>query len=167
MKYAIDTEFIDTPEHTELLSLAVVREDGEYRYFEFAFQEEAVTPWLEQHVMPHLAPSTSQISFAMAADALRSWINKHEDPHPEFWAYYGAYDWYWMQRVMGGMMNKPDHWPMLFIEFANQGSVPQYFKPEHHALADARSLMQELRGRNISMQRAPLESPYSEGGARG
>jgi hypothetical protein len=152
MKYALDTEFIDTEVASHLISLAIVREDGEHRYFEFPFPRAAMTPWLNENVVPHLIQSQTGIiipaalwNFPLAASDLRTWINKQQDPHPEFWAYYNSYDWYWLCRVMGGMMNLPAHWPHRCKEFADRGTVPQHFQPKHHALADARSLMKQMQ----------------------
>jgi hypothetical protein len=142
VKYAIDTEFIDTPAGSELISLAVVREDGEYRYYEFDFDIGKADPWLKTYVLPHLIKECGALyTFGRAASELTAWINKHNDPHPEFWAYYATHDWYWLCRDMGGMMRLPAHWPHRPKEFADYGTVPAFFRPKHHALADARSLM--------------------------
>jgi hypothetical protein len=158
MKYAIDTEFIDTSSCSALISLAVVREDGAYRYYELEYPKDQLTPWLLENVIPHLEvqPGSALTVWdgalwapdGIAAD-LRGFINKAQDPHPEFWAYYATYDWYWLCRVMGGMMNLPDHWPNRPKEFADYGKVEQHFLPKHHALADARSLMKQMHSRGV------------------
>lgn len=103
MKYIIDTEFIDTPTCSALISLAIVREDGEYRYFEFDYPESEMTPWLRENVVPHL---TGERTFpaSYAAHKIEEFIG---DDKPEFWAYYGAYDWYWFCRLWGGFMSMP------------------------------------------------------------
>ena len=49
MIYIIDTEFIDTPNASELISLAILREDGQSRYFEFDFPRQYLTEWLEKN----------------------------------------------------------------------------------------------------------------------
>ena len=143
MKYAIDTEFIDTEEFSWLISLAVVRQDGQARYYEFDYPAKYLSPWLIENVVPHLSRMPA-VPFTEAAADLRDWLSKANDPHPEFWAYYASYDWYWLCRVMGGLMQTPDHWPKRVKDFADYGTVPQYFVPKHHALADARSLMMQM-----------------------
>lgn len=80
MKYAIDTEFIDTPECSALISLAVVAEDGRSHYFEFHFPQDYVTPWLEEHVIPHLTGPI--VSFEIAAVLITHLVGK--DSRPEF-----------------------------------------------------------------------------------
>lgn len=54
MRYAIDTEFIDTPSCSALISLAIVREDMVASYFEFSCPSEELTPWLKENVVIHL-----------------------------------------------------------------------------------------------------------------
>jgi hypothetical protein len=72
----------------------------------------------------------------------------HASPKPEFWAYYGDYDWVVLCQLFGTMMDLPKGWPMMCMDL-KQLAVhlgcsmlpPQYmtdFNPEHHALNDAR-----------------------------
>jgi hypothetical protein len=141
MKYAIDTEFIDTPNCSALISLAIVNERGLYRYFEFEYPSTEMTSWLLEHVVPHLGPARDRTTFTKAAIEIMSFVG----PSPEFWCYYGAYDWYWFCRLFGGFMNMPQSWPMRFKEFADiQDGVPNISGSEHNALNDARSLIQAI-----------------------
>lgn len=146
MKYAIDTEFIDTPTCSALISLAIVAENGDHNYFEFEYPQAEITPWLSQHVVPHLGDAP--VSFALAACEIESLV--YRNGAPEFWCHYGAYDWYWFCRLWGGFVNMPQTWPMLFREFALiQPSVPNIGTAEHNALADAQSVMQAMRLRGL------------------
>lgn len=144
MRYALDTEFIDTPKDSTLLSLALVSETGEHRYFEFEFNWMCLSPWLRQNVFPLLGPKSKWSTKQQARASIRDWLR--EDPAPEIWAYYGAYDWYWFSRVFGGFMEFPKHFPMRFREFAElQDGVPDIAGAPHHALNDAHSLMAAMK----------------------
>lgn len=146
MKYIIDSEFIDTPTCSALISLAIVREDGAHRYFEFDYPEHEITPWLRENVVAHLGKGRT--TFALASRSIEDFIGAD---CPEFWAYYGAYDWYWFCRLWGGFMKMPQpHWPMLFFEFAMvQQGVPDVAGAEHHALNDCRSILHAMKLRGM------------------
>lgn len=136
MKYSIDCEFIDTPDCSALISIAVVRDDYTFRYFEFDFPRDQLTDWLNKNVVPHL--DGTKTTFAEAAKSIKEFVG--DDARPEFWCYYGAYDWYWFCRLFGGFISMPPHWPHRFRELADyhQG-IPNNHGPEHNALADALS----------------------------
>lgn len=146
MKYILDTEFIDTPTCSALISLAIVREDGAHRYFEFSYPKDEITPWLRENVIPHVGKV--KVSFGMAALAIERFIG---DDKPEFWAYYGAYDWYWFCRLWGGFMSMPDKsWPMRYCEFADiQDGVPDVAGAGHNALNDCRSILHAMKLRGM------------------
>jgi hypothetical protein len=150
MKYIIDTEFIDTPTCSALISLAIVREDGAHRYFEFDYPKSELTPWLRENVVPHLTmPHMDPPTWPHeAARAIEDFIG---DDKPEFWAYYGAYDWYWFCRLWGGFMSMPDKgWPIFFHEFREiQDGVPDVAGAGHNALNDARSILHAMKLRGM------------------
>lgn len=139
MKYVIDSEFIDTPTCSALISFAIVREDNAYRYFEFAFPEEELTPWLREHVVPHL--SGERTTFAEAAKEIERFIGADR---PEVWAYFGAYDWYWFCRLWGGMMHLPPTWPHRFNEVAHV-ALPEPAAVPHNALSDCHAILRALK----------------------
>jgi hypothetical protein len=147
VKYIIDTEFIDTPTASALISLAILRADGAYLYFEFDYPKHELTDWINKNVVPHLVGKTC-VTFAQAAAQIREFIG---DDKPEFWCYYGAYDWYWFCRLFGGFMLMPDGWPMLFREFAYiQQGVPDVAGAEHNALNDCRSILVAMKARGLA-----------------
>lgn len=140
MKYALDTEFIDTG-CSALISLGIVGEDGREAYFEFYFPDDAITPWLKQNVIPHL--KGTKFTFGEASKKLIDFV---DGTIPEIWCYYGAYDWYWFCRIFGGRMNVPRPFENFFHEFREkQNGVPDINGPAHNALNDARSLMDAMR----------------------
>lgn len=144
MKFALDTEFIDTPTASECISLALVAADGRELYIEFPYTESEITPWLAKNVVPML--KLDKISFKQGAQVIRDFVGGSKFDQPEFWAYYASYDWYWFSRVFGGFMEFPDFYPMLVRDFAYlQQGVPNISGPEHFALNDARSLMHAMK----------------------
>jgi 3' exoribonuclease, RNase T-like len=139
MIYTFDAEFIDTPLTSELISFGIVNEKMQTRYFEFDFDQKLLTPWLDQNVVPHL--SGKRTTFYDAVQELTAFVT---DPQQaEFWAFYGAYDWYWLCRLFGGMMSVPEGWPRGYTELAYLvEEVPAVSGPEHHAENDAISTME-------------------------
>lgn len=137
MRYALDTEFIDTPTCSALISLAVVREDGESRYFEFTYPEEELTPWLRENVVPYLNGNHFH-SPGRAATELKEFIGT--DTQANVWCYFGAYDWYFFCRLFGGFMNMPDVFGQRFHELAERRR-PVAVGNEHNALDDAHGVM--------------------------
>jgi hypothetical protein len=148
VKFALDTEFIDTPTASECISLALVAADERELYVEFPYPESEITPWLAQHVVPMLG--SDKVSFKQAAQQIREFVGGSKFDVPEFWAYYAAYDWYWFCRVFGGFMQLPQHYPHLVRDFAYvQQGVPNVSGPEHFALNDAKSLMAAMKLRGV------------------
>jgi len=100
-----------------------------------------LTPWLQENVVPHL--SGKRTTFYDAAQELTAFV---ADPwQAEFWAYYGAYDWYWFCRLFGGMMSVPEGCPRGYHELAYYtGGVPNA-GAEHHAENDAVSTMEHFK----------------------
>jgi hypothetical protein len=149
LKFALDTEFIDTPAASQCISLALVAADGRELYVEFEYPEAEITPWLRQNVVPMLG--NDKVSFKQAAARIGRFVGGSKVDAPEFWAYYAAYDWYWFCRVFGGFMELPDHYPHLVRDFAYiQQGVPRVAGPEHFALNDARSLMVAMKKRGVA-----------------
>lgn len=148
MHYALDTEFIDTPSCSALISLGLAAEDGRNLYLEFDYPKAELTPWLDENVVPHL--SGTPVSLAGAREQISSFCRPLVYGRPQFWAYYGAYDWYWLGRVFGGLRNLPRGFPFRHREAAEliQG-IPAIAGPEHNALNDAVSLMHVLRSRRL------------------
>lgn len=147
MKFIIDTEFIDTPTASELISFAIVRQDGESRYFEFDYPKEELTPWLKENVVPHLTGRVHS-TFKKASEEIVAFIGNHR---PEFWCYYGAYDYYWFCRLFGGFMKMPQYWPHRFKEFADiQDGVPPIAGVQHNALNDCRAVLAVMKSKRMA-----------------
>lgn len=153
MIFTLDTEFIDTPTCSELISLGMVSQDKRELYLEFKYTESEITPWLQNNVVSQLSGvEHHQWRFEQAAIHIMDFIGGSKADPPKIWAYYSSYDWYWFCRIFGGMMGLPEFYPHRALDFANyQQGVPDLCGPPHHALNDAKSLMIMVR-MSLAMQ---------------
>ncbi len=138
MKIWFDTEFIDTGREVHLLSLGMIREDGAAYYAE---PEDAprhlACEWVQKNVIPHLSGPT------ISRKQMRIEVREFCGFRPEFWAYFGAYDWVLMCQLFGRMLDVPDHWPNFCMDVQqerirlNVAKLPEQLSTEHNALNDA------------------------------
>ena len=145
MRYFFDTEFYERDSGVVLISIGVVADDHSEFYAENARFDRTVTTnqWIEDHVVPQLTgPKLDPYEIAHElCDFVK--IGEHWRD-TEFWAYYGAYDWYNLCKLFGGMLNLPPKWPWLFHElrtFLDEQGFPNFTQPDnesHNALNDAR-----------------------------
>lgn len=150
VRYFLDTEFIERPHTIDLLSIALVCEDGRsiYRVSSDA-DRDAASDWVKEHVLPrlHAAPFVPEDVLAprekIASDLLA--FIKAKDGEPEFWTWYGDYDWVVFCWLFGCMVDLPQGFPMFALDLRQtvwQFNVPRGAlapKPsvEHNAWHDA------------------------------
>lgn len=139
MKIWFDTEFIEDGRTIDLLSIGMVREDGDELYFENAEVDRTrASPWVKENVIPHLT------GLRYSRWYIANEITRFAGEKPEFWAYYADYDWVVLCQVFGTMMDLPKGWPMYcrdikqLCDSLGNPKLPAQGKGEHHALADAR-----------------------------
>lgn len=134
-----DTEFIDDGRTVELLSVGVVRDDGETYYAEPAEADRSrANPWVRANVLPLLTGPV--LPRAEIANQLKEFAG----PAPEWWASFGAYDWVLLCQLYGPLEDHPRDWPWYCRD------VQQYAEhvgadlnglaqpaDQHNALADA------------------------------
>jgi hypothetical protein len=158
MKYYLDTEFIESPCTIDLISIAIVREDGRYLYAENSQCDfSKANDFVKQHVLPQLImrrgiahaekmPGNS-LRILAPPGAIKSVILEFiGDNKPEFWGYYADYDWVAFCWLFGAMVDLPRGWPMYcrdLKQLADQMGVTSEECPvvqgdEHNALSDAR-----------------------------
>jgi hypothetical protein len=159
-----DTEFLEDGRTIELISIALVADDGREYYAvnrDMPQAEIARHDWLMVNVWPSL-PRLPVTEFkyrkynrlnldldsplikhhAIIADEVSEFIR--HTPDPELWAYYGAYDHVVLSQLWGRMIDHPAWVPMwtndLKQEWARLGrpTMPEQADGEHNALADAR-----------------------------
>lgn len=136
-----DCEFVEDGRTIDLLSIGMVRDDGATYYAEPAETDRSrANPWVVANVLPHLnGPVKPRAMIATE-------IVRFAGPDPEFWAYFGAYDWVAPCQLYGTMMDLPDGWPMWCRDvkqeadrhgFDDLGQRVPMVGEEHNALADA------------------------------
>jgi len=134
MKYFIDTEFIEDGIILDLVSLAIVSEDGRELYVcNSGARLMRADAWIKNHVLQHLPGITINrergvVCNDMYCNPLYNWRTMHEivleiirfignDEKPEFWADYGAYDWVAFARCFGRLIDLPKNFPVYFKDF--------------------------------------------------
>lgn len=147
MKYFIDSEFMEDGYTIDLLSFAVVCEDGrEFYWVNSNADRTKANPWVAANVIPQLDLDLQgglawRAPRSEIADAVRLIVG---DDKPEFWGYYSAYDWVAFCQMFGAMIDLPKGWPMFCRDIIQEckrlgnPELPKQGNGEHHALADAR-----------------------------
>lgn len=141
MKIFFDTEFVDDGSAIDLISIGMVREDGEELYLENSEAElHKASFWVYANVLPKLTGfPVRKTRKQIALEVLRFVGEK-----PEFWAYFASYDWIALCQLYGRMIDVPVGWPHYCRDLKQllDEQVPyvKYSSPddEHHALSDAR-----------------------------
>ena len=146
MRYFVDTEHTDDGERFELISIAIVCEDGrEYYAAVDGYDPSAVTPWMEEHVLPKLPPLGDPLwkSRREIRNDLTEFVIGDDI---EFWTMCAWSDWSLVVRLFGRFEDTPDSWPMACWDLwqleAELGLTKEDRLPEpegvHDALIDAR-----------------------------
>lgn len=158
MRYFLDTEFDQTVDPVELISIGIVAEDGRELYAVSRYFEGTTDKWLLENVIPNLYAHLAEpgdplrgydkapdpLSLVEIRGSIETFLSK--DDKIEFWGYYADYDWYLFTRLWG-FLSMPKGFPMLCYDvkqYAMHLGIPSVtklvpeFQPEHHALIDAR-----------------------------
>ncbi len=141
MKIWFDTEFIEDGKTIDLMSIGMVREDGETYYAESSDCDlSKASPWVKENVIPNL------LGGGGAVDVSREYIAKSvlefAGESPEFWAYFADYDWVALCQLYGTMMDLPEGWPMFCMDVQQVRMEKGIIElpentGEHNALSDA------------------------------
>ena len=147
MRYYFDTEFMEDGVTIDLVSIGVVDETGREFYMESADADLTIAnKFVREHVTPLLQGGEYRRPRSMIRDKLFEFVAAGSDDglKPEFWAWYGAYDWVALCQIFGRMVDLPNGWPMhhmdlkqLCIQVGNP-EVPEQKTQKHHALNDAK-----------------------------
>jgi hypothetical protein len=153
----LDSEFNEDGKTIELISIALVCEDGrEYYAVSSEFDEERIrrtNPWVAEHVLPILGDVVRKSRRQIADDIAELTLALAplwQDGRPvlSFWGYFADYDWVLFCQLWGRMVDLPNGMPffcndvkqlMRMVGVAKDElvlHVPQ--TDEHNALADAR-----------------------------
>lgn len=166
MRYWLDCEFVDDGRTIDLISIALVAEDGREFYRQSVeFDPAKVSDWVREHVLSNLKtcdkwgkwnldislyswrqcgkPDCPWRTREQIRDEIRAFVG---DDKPEFWGDYAAYDWVALCQLFGPMIDIPSNWPCFIRdiqqEFARFGiperPLPKQEGTAHNALSDAR-----------------------------
>lgn len=144
MRWFIDTEFHEDGHIIELISIALVSEDGhEYYAVSNEFDEGRCSDWLHENVLPNL-PVDGRISRKKIASDIEALLFQHSDP--EIWGYFSDYDWVVFCQLFGSMINLPAFIPQYCLDLKQEmhllgltkHDLPRQKGAAHDALADAR-----------------------------
>jgi hypothetical protein len=151
MRYFFDTEFMEDGKTIELLSIGIVSQDGREFYAENSEADHSrANPWVRENVLPFLIGkgdvmlTRRQIAMRVRDFVPLSVYADRAQYKPEFWAYYGSYDWVVLCQLFGTMMDLPKGWPMYvndvkqFCNSLGDPELPKQTGREHYALDDAR-----------------------------
>lgn len=141
MKIFFDTEFYENGRTIDLISIGIVREDGEKYYAETSNGKYIAhrSSWLIKNVAPHLKGKDSIIPNLQIAKDIKWFVGDA----PEFWAYYADYDWVVLCQLYGTMMDLPKGWPMFCMDIKQlcvmkgNPKLPEQTGAEHNAINDA------------------------------
>lgn len=142
-RYFIDTEFGEDGHTIDLISIALVREDGHELYLcSTEARLDRVNDWVRANVLPKLPPYDSPLW--RSRPQIRSAVNQFIGSGvPEFWGSYCDYDWVVFCQLFGRMIDLPSHWPKYcrdLKQWSDDLGDPPRMKQlrEHDALEDAR-----------------------------
>lgn len=144
MKTFIDTEFIEDGKTIELISIGMVKENGDEFYaISNEFDGSRANNWVKRNVLIHLpdpGDSLYKSKKQIAADIL-TFIGNDK---PVFWAYFSGYDWIVLCQLYGAMSELPVRWPKYcrdikqFADSLGNPKLPAKPEKDHHALEDAK-----------------------------
>lgn len=166
MRIYYDTEFREDGRVIDLISIALVAEDGREYYAvnrEMPIRKIRKHPWLMANVVPGLPqprgdrvihmPQSWLFDYTHPAvrylDSIASGVRRFIEatPEPELWAWYGAYDHVALAQLWGPMDVLPGVIPMWTNDLRQEAhrlgnpDLPQQTLGVHNALADARHNM--------------------------
>ncbi|PBC38569.1 hypothetical protein CJ179_38915 [Rhodococcus sp. ACS1] len=183
MRYYYDTEFDEDGTSIELISIAIVAEDGRelYRVVEDADWERInKNQWVMEHVIP-LLPTLGEPEWQLK-DTIRKEVYDFLYPYqpvpgevqsigyvgdPELWAWFGAYDHVVLAQMFGKMAQFPAFIPQWTNDLRQEvhrlknPALPKQRKGEHDALEDARQVKRWadwLAGKFNSKAGTPMEN---------
>lgn len=168
MRCYYDTEFLEDGRTIDLISIALVAEDGRelYRISRAApLRRISEHSWLVRNVVPTLPLKMGEVRTNGSLYSYLTWDKAHPDwahvawpediavdvldfiratPEPELWAWYGAYDHVTLAWLWGPMSQLPKGVPMYTRDLKQEAErlgnpkLPKQAEGVHNALADAR-----------------------------
>lgn len=156
MRWFMDTEFAEDGRTIELISIALVNENGGFYYaVSKEFDPAKCNPWVRENVLPKLPPLEPgnfwKTRTEIAADVRDLLVGDRPENEPaqkpEIWGYFADYDWVVFCQLFGRMVDLPRGMPFFCRDLkqhmetygVRKEELPrQDTAGEHDALADAR-----------------------------
>lgn len=112
MRYFIDTEFSENGRVIDLISIAIVAEDGrEYCAVSKEFTIMDCNAWVMDNVLPQLPPVKEWKWQREIAVEVLNFVRAGAG-RPVFYGWYSDYDWVVFCQIFGSMINLPKGFPM-------------------------------------------------------
>ena len=141
MKIFFDTEFIEDGVTIDLLSIGLVKENGDSIYMESSEADHSkASQWVKENVLPQLGKQKREFTRPEIRSEILKFVGAEK---PEFWAYYADYDWVAFCQLFGTMMDLPKGWPMYcrdikqLCDSMGNPRLPKQKEGHHNALQDA------------------------------
>lgn len=169
-RWMLDCEFNVEQPNFELISIALVSDDGrEYYAVNQEFNQAKCGKWLQENVLPKLPPFDMHQAFCgnYKTATERKWKPRSEIAYDirqllttqlsgdksQVWAYFASYDWVMLCELLGGMHMLPSSCYPTCIDLKQEmirlgiytSNLPPKPKDEHDALIDARYQMECLK----------------------
>lgn len=147
-RWFFDTEFAEDGRVIDLISIALVSDDGrEYYAISREFDPLSCNDWVRENVLPLLPTRDSWLwkTRKEIASEIRELV-LHDSFEPEFWAYFADYDWVVLCQLYGRMIDLPTGFPFYCRDLKqrmdtrgiSKEMLPVQSGTEHSALEDAR-----------------------------
>jgi hypothetical protein len=142
-----DTEFHEDGKIIDLISIAMVAEDGREYYAVNLQHDWARTTqhndWVVQNVLPYMAED-NVIPWKTEDQIRDDILNFVGNDKPEWWGWYSAYDHVALMQLWGPMATIPKGWPYFtrdikqYCDQLDNPELPKQSSIQHNALHDAR-----------------------------
>jgi len=164
MKYFLDTEFVENGQTIDLISIALIAEDGRVFYAQNAMCDfKQASDWVWRNVFPHLThfDMSGKRNCSKSGDADEKCWDKQNCPwsyrgkirdsilefcnierygKPEIWGYFADYDWVAFCQLFGRMVDLPKGFPMYcrdLKQLASSKNLMISCDGTHNAKSDA------------------------------
>lgn len=137
MDYFLDTEFFEDGKTIDLISIALVAEDGRELYhinkdfdynraidvmdekYDHFVLHEVLSPMakaegFDKDPFGMILDSERSVPYSELSDKVMEFIGEDEDP--KFYAYYADYDWVVFCQLFGRMIDLPENFPMFCMD---------------------------------------------------
>lgn len=153
MKYFLDTEFIESPNTIDLISIGIISEDGrEYYAVNSQCDCNKADEWVIKNVLNQI-PEYDKVNKTLKGKSIQQIRNELldfcEEDDCKFYGYYSDYDWVVFCWIFGKMVDLPGNFPKYCIDLKQMMDERGFTKDwkrvccpdpvgEHNALVDAK-----------------------------